>query len=282
MPSLAYIARITGLSDELVQRLQSAGFHVQRFPAGEVTSDECLMVVTPEAIPSSPAAASLPPRAAVRDPLGLPPFSAIRPHLGAWPAAWRDDGTAEMAASRHARTPIFMAAAQSSNLHPAPDPPAPAAAESPADVPPRHSSVVEKTSAITRARPFDSFARWLKRIRPVTPGPRRFAWKPALAVAALLIAALALLTNHASTLPRTASNVAAGLPTQVAGAESGAVEILETGARIPHRRSPDDDVVAQDFTRRFDRQGRKIGAVAQVPSLLRNGAPAVQKRVVVN
>ena len=50
MPSLIYIARIKRSSDELIQGLQAAGFHVESFKPGEITADECLLVMTSEAV----------------------------------------------------------------------------------------------------------------------------------------------------------------------------------------------------------------------------------------
>ena len=49
MPSFIYIARIRSLTDELAQSLRSAGCHVESFKPGQVTQDECLLAMTPEA-----------------------------------------------------------------------------------------------------------------------------------------------------------------------------------------------------------------------------------------
>lgn len=49
MPSLIIIARIRTLSEELAQSLRSAGCHVQSFKSGDITQDECLLAMTPEA-----------------------------------------------------------------------------------------------------------------------------------------------------------------------------------------------------------------------------------------
>src|ERR1700690_3338390 len=50
MPSLIYITRIRPLSPELVQDLESSGLHVKSFGPGEITADECLLVMTSEAV----------------------------------------------------------------------------------------------------------------------------------------------------------------------------------------------------------------------------------------
>jgi hypothetical protein len=49
MPSFIYIARIRTVSEELVRSLRSAGYHVESFKPGDITQDECLLAMTPEA-----------------------------------------------------------------------------------------------------------------------------------------------------------------------------------------------------------------------------------------
>lgn len=63
MPSLVYIARITRSSEELAQGLQSAGLHVKSFAPGEITGDECLLVMTSEAVLANKRSADAAPRA---------------------------------------------------------------------------------------------------------------------------------------------------------------------------------------------------------------------------
>src|ERR1700694_1108269 len=53
MPSLLYIARITRFSEELAEELRSSGFHVKAFGPGEITADECWLVMTSEAVLAS-------------------------------------------------------------------------------------------------------------------------------------------------------------------------------------------------------------------------------------
>ena len=50
MPSLIYITRIQPLSAELAQALESSGSHVKSFGPGEITADECILVMTSEAV----------------------------------------------------------------------------------------------------------------------------------------------------------------------------------------------------------------------------------------
>ena len=53
MPSLIYIARIRSLSEELARSLRSAGCHVESFKPGDITQDECLLAMSPEAADAS-------------------------------------------------------------------------------------------------------------------------------------------------------------------------------------------------------------------------------------
>ena len=53
MLSLIYVARVTHSSEELVQGLQSAGLHIKAFAPGEITADECILVMTSEAVLAS-------------------------------------------------------------------------------------------------------------------------------------------------------------------------------------------------------------------------------------
>ena len=92
MPSLVYIARITRSSEELAQGLQSAGLHVKSFAPGEITGDECLLVMTSEAVLANQRSADAAPRAGhkadtsqeVESP---PPPSNMNEHLGSQPAS---------------------------------------------------------------------------------------------------------------------------------------------------------------------------------------------------
>ena len=50
MPSLVYITRIHPPSVEAARVLESSGFHVKSFDPGEITADECVLVMTSEAV----------------------------------------------------------------------------------------------------------------------------------------------------------------------------------------------------------------------------------------
>src|ERR1700730_16140031 len=83
MPSLLYIARITRCSEELAEELRSSGFHVMAFGPGEITADECLLVMTSEAVlaslqpTNSASAAGTEPGAK-----GMPPLTEMNAQLG--------------------------------------------------------------------------------------------------------------------------------------------------------------------------------------------------------
>ena len=51
MPSLIYITRVRPLSAQLARDFEAAGFHVKSFAPGEITADECLLVMTADAVP---------------------------------------------------------------------------------------------------------------------------------------------------------------------------------------------------------------------------------------
>ena len=93
MPSLIYIARITRSSEELAKGLQSAGLHVKSFASGEITADECLLVMTSEAVLANLRPANAAPRAGhtadtSQEVEGAPPPSNMNAHLGSQAAIW--------------------------------------------------------------------------------------------------------------------------------------------------------------------------------------------------
>src|ERR1700738_1057820 len=108
MPSLIYIARITSCSEELAKGLQSAGLHVKSFVSGEITADECLLVMTSEAVLANLQPATVTPRAGhtvekSQEPEGVPPPSSMNMHLESQAAIWNRLKTAaakESATSR--------------------------------------------------------------------------------------------------------------------------------------------------------------------------------------
>jgi hypothetical protein len=116
MPSLVYIARITRSSEELAQGLQSAGLHVKSFAPGEITGDECLLVMTSEAVLANQRSADAAPRAGNKadtspEVESAPPPSNLNSHLGSQTAICdRVKATAakEAAASREQASSIAL------------------------------------------------------------------------------------------------------------------------------------------------------------------------------
>lgn len=108
MPSLIYIARINRSSEELAKGLQSAGLHVKSFASGEITADECLLVMTSEAVLANLRPANVTPRAGrtaetSQEPEGVSPPSSMNVHLESQAAIWNRLKTAaakESATSR--------------------------------------------------------------------------------------------------------------------------------------------------------------------------------------
>jgi hypothetical protein len=93
MPSSIYIARITRCSEELAKGLQSAGLHVKSFVSGEITADECLLVMTSKAVLANLRPANVTPRAGhaaetSEEPEGVPPPSNMNAHLESQAAIW--------------------------------------------------------------------------------------------------------------------------------------------------------------------------------------------------
>jgi len=89
MPSLIYIARITGFSDELAEGLRSSGFHVKAFGPGEITADDCWLVMTSEAVlaslhPTNSAPATGTEPGAKR----IPPLTEMNAQLGSQADIW--------------------------------------------------------------------------------------------------------------------------------------------------------------------------------------------------
>ena len=92
MPSLIYITRIQSPSAELTHALESSGAHVKSFGPGEITVDECVLVMTSEAV-----------LAGVGRPgpesHGTPLLDAIPKHLGADAAIWNYIKTGKLSES---------------------------------------------------------------------------------------------------------------------------------------------------------------------------------------
>jgi hypothetical protein len=101
MPSLIYITRIRPLSAELAQALESSGVHVKSFGPGEITADECVLVMTSEAVLAGLQASGLASltaggRTKGTESRGTPPLQDIPKHLGAEAAVWNCIKAAEL------------------------------------------------------------------------------------------------------------------------------------------------------------------------------------------
>jgi hypothetical protein len=93
MPSLIYIARIIRSSEELAKGLESAGLHVKSFAPGEITADECLLVMTSEAVFANLRPENVTPRAGhtaetSQEAEGVPPPSSINAHVESQAGLW--------------------------------------------------------------------------------------------------------------------------------------------------------------------------------------------------
>src|SRR5713226_5457783 len=93
MPSLVYITRIRPLSAELAQALESAGSHIKSFGPGEITADECILVMTSEAVLAGlqvSELASVTGRGAAHgtESQATPRLQDLQKHLGAEAAIW--------------------------------------------------------------------------------------------------------------------------------------------------------------------------------------------------
>ena len=100
MPSLIYITRIRPFSVELARALESSGSHVKSFGPGEITADECILVMTSEAVLAGLRVSGLATgqgRAGAPSPpsQAIPPLPDIQRHFGADNAVWNSIKAAE-------------------------------------------------------------------------------------------------------------------------------------------------------------------------------------------
>jgi hypothetical protein len=232
MPSLVYVGRIRSLSPEAARALESAGFHVKNFGPGEITADECILVMTSEALltglePSELAAAAAGERAAAP---GLEFESMVRllnqpEPVGTETAIWNRIKAAATAASgvkASAATPVPAPSnspalrRETANLGFVPN-------QAGSRVLVTSKQKVDGTSQFSFAAPARSSEQksgsgdLLPVKRPVKPlfkaiypaDGRRFPrlWQPAGIGAALLVFAVILLAGRASILPSAGSTV---------------------------------------------------------------------------
>jgi hypothetical protein len=319
MPSLIYITRIQPLSAELAQALESSGSHVKSFGPGEITADECILVMTSEAVLAGLRVPGLAPghaRVGAQSPQyqAIPPLPDLQRHLGTEAAVWNSIKAAELGESTVVKT--------TAGSGPRPSIPAVVRADDELGFVPSQAglrvlasaqqkaiavpqvlpAVKEKTRGSERnpgvpllpspstresaTAPGKVSTLLLKRtgladrIRSVNRQRYRRFWQPAAVAAALMVLALVLLDGRASVLPSKAE-VAATEPTPQASIRPG------TSTNPPNlpeaqRHKSDDDFVAADYTTRFDRHGHPRTTL-QTPDL-RPGAQSrlTPKRIVVD
>jgi hypothetical protein len=102
MPSLIYITRIRPLPVDLAQALASSGSHVKSFGPGEITADECILVMTSEAILAGLRLPGLAQgRASAQSPQSqaTPPLHDVHKYFGAEAAVWSSIKAAELVES---------------------------------------------------------------------------------------------------------------------------------------------------------------------------------------
>jgi hypothetical protein len=291
MPSFIYIAHITRSSEELAQGLQSAGLHVKSFAPGEITSDECLLAMTSEAVLASLQPANAAPRAGRSAETGQELEDVPRPpnrnaHLGSQATIWNRLKTAAASAQTSQPLPVAQAWPSAKTGNPS---------FSPLSFPKDKSPISPaQTSAISfgKASRLGRSSRWVN-------GPRySLLWQTVAIAASMLI--------FAATRPST-TDVTAGDTNQstqfdsyskestqtVSGPRSGppiqpsTSPVTRSSSEAPmageaQRHQSDYDFVAEDFTNHFDLHAPSI-AVLQNSELKRNTQGGVKrKRVVVN
>ena len=293
MPSLIYITRIQSPSAELTHALESSGAHVKSFGPGEITADECVLVMTSEAVLAGVGRPGLESR-------GTPPLDAIPKHLGADAAIWNyiktgklsESSTVEAKAVLGQQASVSMTVPASRNL---------GFVASQAGVRALAASQLlpAPLKKLPQANANNGGRVSLPSSRAGTPGlqPPRAAdeksskrfWQPAVVVAVLSIFAVMLLAGRDPILP-TRGDAAVGNRKPVEGAVPG--EGAASSVAPPTKPSnpasearphiSDYDFVAEDYTTHFDQHARPA-ATAAAPTLRREAPKrTVRKRVVIN
>ena len=281
MPSFVYIARITRLSEAQAQGLRSAGFHVKTFGPGEITADECLLVMTSEALLASlhPAnSGSTAGRAAATggEFEGIPPIPDMNAHLGSQAAVWNIIKMAAANESARSGSAVYKLSSSS-----------------------QEKSGIEQSP--TSATVPGNVSGWPSRL-----------WRLMATIVTLLIVAAALLTHRVSILGSATDNTAADTTNQSTATGSDTTKSAHAASgkpsqpiNRPHnslltlssadastvsagvRRHPSEyDFVAEDFTNHFEAHAPSR-ATLQNPELRHNAQSSLkenlkEKRVVVN
>jgi len=311
MPSFVYVARVAQLSEKQAEDLRSAGFHVKAFGPGEITADDCLMVMTSEALLAHPyqtdSGTGAGGTAESGEKCHIPsipemPVPDMHEQLGSQAAIWHIIKTRadESAASREQSSPGKFAT----------EPEAADLGLIPTAVGMRALSALRPESeAASGPLPTGKDA------PPGNAGKRHFSppfmlgpdygrihsadaqahqpWRPMATVATLLICAIVLLTHRAATLPLTnesgrgdsdsANSVQIGSSHPAIRLSSLTLSSTEASrASAGVRRHPlDYDFVAEDFTNHFDTHGHNR-ATLQAPELKHNGESSTERKRVVD
>ncbi len=297
MPSLVYIARITRSSEELAQGLQSAGLHVKSFAPGEITGDECLLVMTSEAVLANQRSADAAPGAGHKadtsqEVESAPPPSNMNAHLGSQTAIC--DGVKVAVAKE--------TLANSPGSEPLPPLPAPLAGLSAKTGSPSYPPPSLPTDHRSRVSPAQiSGASCGKASRPEERGrllsvPRySLLWQTvAIATSMLLFAAIRPSTIDVTTRGTERSTRFTADSKEPTQSASGRQSVTTSGtSKLPvtppstgamktagrQRYQTDQGFVAEDFTNHFDPQAHSI---ATLQSSERNAHASMKpKRIVV-
>ena len=306
MPSLIYIARIKSLSEELATTLRSAGCHVKSFKPGDITHDECLLVMTSEAV----GATADPQRGRAetgRTLAGTPAAPDMNEQLGSQAATWNRIKTAVTKESQAAKREQVAAVASTEQR---------GAIElgfTPTEVGRRTVSKAQYRASgeIARIEPPRIIAvssaevsRTPKNIRPTKERFYQVFRNPLSTVVALLLFSvvyrgLILPSTKGVTIRREAnydkrsnSNSANSLLNVSASPGRTALRsipplILSSTEPPPQavdrvqRHLSHDDYVAEDFTNRFALHAQG-GATQQNPELKHPQSGSIRKRIVVN
>jgi hypothetical protein len=320
MPSFVYVARIARLSEEQAEGLRSAGFHVKSFGPGEITADDCFMVMTSEALlakpfrtSSGPAAESAAmPDAKSPDKLAVPemPIPSVNEELGSQAAIWHiiktaaaNESAARTAANCGPASPVASVTGQEaenlgliptavgqrafSALRPKPG-------ETSGPLPRLKSEPFGNAGRSSPSPPFTHRPDQDRKTR-TAEGQSHRSWQPMATVAALLILAGVLLTHRASTLPST--NGAASQSTNESRRtdtdssrstqtiQPSVLTLSSTDSSRPptgvRRHVSDYDFVAEDFTNHFDAHAHNRSTL-QTPDLKHNPPGSTERKRIVN
>ena len=265
MPSLIYIARIKSLPEELATSLRSAGCHVKSFKPGDITQDECLLVMTSEAVGATPDPQGH--RAETgRTVAGTPIAPDMNEQLGSQAATWNRIKTAVTKETQAKREQVAAVASTE-------QPEAIKLGFTPTEVERRPVSkaqygAIGEIASIETSRIIAvssaAVSRTLKNIHPTKERLCRVFRNPLSTVLAVLLFSV---VYRGLMLPSRTLTVSSAEPPPQA---------VRVQRHLSH-----GDYVAEDFTHRFGLQAQG-SATQQNPELKHPQSGSVQKRIVVN